>query len=100
MSRTCTYCGKRAYSDYCVQHKPHKRITQKGKKALAYDEWRDAVAIPYLDDKYGHVCASCGKGGRLDVDHIQKRRMGGAPSRTMNISNVQYLCRECHNAKG
>lgn len=80
-------------------HKPRKRITQKGKKALAYDEWRDTVAIPYLDKEYGHNCMNCGVGGKLDVDHISKRRMGGAPSRTMNLNNVQFLCRKCHSEK-
>lgn len=27
MSHQCTVCGKRAYSSYCVQHKPRKPIT-------------------------------------------------------------------------
>ena len=26
MAKVCTVCGKRAYSDYCVQHKPRKPI--------------------------------------------------------------------------
>lgn len=26
MAKQCTVCGKRAYSDYCVQHKPRKPI--------------------------------------------------------------------------
>jgi hypothetical protein len=26
MAKTCKVCGKRAYSDYCMQHKPRKPI--------------------------------------------------------------------------
>lgn len=77
--------------------KKPKRITRYGKKAMAYSEWRDEVARPYLVATYGNQCALCGaKDRRLDVDHIAKRRMGGAPSRTMNLENVRLLCRTCH----
>lgn len=98
----CSYCGKRAYSDYCVQHKPRKPIRKRGKKTLEYEAWRDAVAKPYLDEHFGKICAACG-GARchnklLDVDHIQNR--GSSPQAKMDLGNVQYLGRfPCHYEK-
>lgn len=104
MSKSCQVCGKRAYSDFCMQHKPRKQITKKGRKTTAYETWRDTIAIPYLDKTFGRVCAACGgercHNRQLDVDHIKKRGMGGAPSRTMDLNNVQYLGRfPCHFEK-
>lgn len=46
MSQSCLVCGKRAYSDYCVQHKPrkplktNKPIRRIGKKAQEWIEYR------------------------------------------------------------
>ena len=31
MSKTCTICGKRAYSDFCMQHKPRTSIKARSK---------------------------------------------------------------------
>lgn len=64
-----------------------------GKRAKEYDLWRREVAIPYLD-KQGHVCALCGKDGALDIDHIKKR--GSHPELKMELTNLRYLCRDCH----
>jgi len=102
MSRSCSVCGKRSYSDYCFQHKPRKRIDQKGKKTLEYEEWRDTVAIPYLTKHFGKVCALCGgercKNRQLDVDHKLKR--GSNPALKMDLNNVQFAGRyPCHYEK-
>lgn len=104
MSRTCKVCGKRAYSEFCMYHKPRKAIAKKGSSAKTYEAWRDEVAIPYLDATYGRKCNACGGercgNKQLDVDHIRKRGMGGARSRTMDLNNVQYLGRfPCHYEK-
>lgn len=102
MSKACIICGKRAYSDYCFQHKPKKRITQKGPKTIEYEAWRDEVARPYLDKHFGRVCASCGGtrcgNNQLDVDHKLKR--GSRADLKMDLDNVQYLGRyPCHFEK-
>lgn len=34
MSKSCTVCGKRAYSDFCVSHKPRKSIKTTPKHAV------------------------------------------------------------------
>lgn len=104
MAKRCSYrypdhmqCSRNCYGLYCFQHKPRKAIKQKGKHTIEYEEWRDNVAIPYLDATYGHSCVHCGATGKLDVDHIKPR--GSHYNLRMVLSNVQYLCRNCHRAK-
>lgn len=100
MSHTCRQCGVRAYSDWCWQHKPRKpieskkRIQQRGKEYERWKEFRENVAIPYLDKTFGHTCRCCGVGGQLDIDHIHNK--GSRPELKYQLSNLQYLCRECH----
>ena len=73
-------------------------------KRRQYENWRDKVAKPYLDEKYGRICRKCGKSncdscerGVLEVDHIIGR--AARPDLKMSLENVQYLCRECHYQK-
>lgn len=78
-----------------MQHKPRKRIKQMGRRGMEYKEWRDNVAIPYLDTTFGRKCSVEGcKNTNLDVDHILKR--GSHPELKMDLSNVRYLCRTHH----
>ena len=44
----------------------------------------------------GYRCRSCGRPGRLEVDHITPMARGGAP---LDENNLQTLCRSCHIAK-
>lgn len=94
---TCNVCGKRAYSEYCVRHKPRKPIKQRGKKAIEYEKWRDTIAKPYLDKTFGHRCVDCGAIEGLTVDHIKTR--GSRADLKKELSNVQYLCWNCHRDK-
>lgn len=100
MAKYCTICGKRAYSDYCVTHKPRKPITQRGKRTIEYETWRDTIARPFLDS-LGRQCAICGSINNLQIDHILNR--GSRPDLKMSLSNVQYLCdgppNWCHTKK-
>ena len=41
-------------------------------------------------------CRSCGRAGRLEVDHIRPLRAGGDP---WDPGNLQTLCRSCHVRK-
>lgn len=102
MSKSCSVCGKRSYSDYCFQHKPRKPITQRGKKTIEYEHWRDTVARPYLIARYGLRCALCSGircgNKQLDVDHKKKR--GSNPALKMDLNNVQLVGRfPCHYEK-
>lgn len=91
-----------ARGELCFVHKPRKAIKKKGKRTLEYEQWRDEVAIPYLDKTTGRVCqvcfgARCGN-RQLDVDHIKNR--GSHYKLRMSLHNIQYLGREpCHRLK-
>jgi 5-methylcytosine-specific restriction endonuclease McrA len=98
--KACKWCGSDMhYQSFCSRRprKPlaqRKPIKKRGTRTIQYEKWRDEVAIPYLDKTYGHNCRKCGVGGKLDVQHIQKR--GSHPELKMVLSNVEYLCRLCH----
>jgi 5-methylcytosine-specific restriction endonuclease McrA len=97
MSMSCIKCGKRAYSEFCVAHKPRKPIKQIGKRTVAYNKWRNEIAKPFLDDNFGHVCSNCQATEGLEVDHILTR--GSRADLKMNLTNVQWLCGPCHRKK-
>jgi len=85
-------------------HKPRKPIArlkrprQQGKEYERWKKFRDEVAKPYLDEKFGHFCRCCGVGGSLDVDHINA--VGSHPQLKYQLSNTQWLCRfPCHRNK-
>ena len=44
-------------------------------------------------DRDGWKCRTCGRGGRLECDHIQRLEDGGA---LYDLGNLQTLCRGCH----
>jgi 5-methylcytosine-specific restriction endonuclease McrA len=97
--KPCKLCQQFGHYPYKCRLNPKKpkSIKRLSRRGLIYKQWRDDVAKPYLIAKDGYKCALCGSTDRkLDIDHIAKRRMGGAPSRTMNINNVRFLCRPCH----
>ena len=47
-------------------------------------------------DRDGWRCQTCGKVGRMEVDHIKRLEDGGA---VYDLANLQSLCRGCHIAK-
>ena len=44
-------------------------------------------------ERDGWRCVSCGRAGRLQVDHIQMLSEGGEP---YELGNLQALCIPCH----
>jgi 5-methylcytosine-specific restriction endonuclease McrA len=96
----CEICNKRAYSNFCVQHKPRKPIAQNvkpkphGKQYELWQDFRLRTAIPYLDRTHGHSCVCCGTSQGLDIDHIVNK--GSRPDLKYAVENLQYLCRSCH----
>lgn len=98
----CSICASPSHYPTFCPYKKRKPISQRGKRSEIYEGWKKTVAIPYLDAKYGRVCAACGGarcGNRqLDVDH--KLGRGSHPSLKMDVKNVQYLGRfPCHFEK-
>lgn len=57
-------------------------------------QWRAARRA--VLDRDGYRCQSCGKAGRLEVDHIKPLKSGG---KEFELGNLQALCRPCHFAK-
>ena len=56
--------------------------------------WQCARRIVLQRD--GYRCQSCGKAGRLEVDHVIPLQHGGHPTAP---DNLQTLCRQCHIQK-
>lgn len=103
MAKKCKQpnCVNNSYGEYCWRHKPRKpisRITRPKQKGKEYERWRkfrEEVAIPYMDEHYGHHCRCCGRSDvPLDIDHIQGK--GARPELKYQLSNLQYLDRICH----
>jgi len=75
-----------------------KRMNPVGKQTRRYTAFRNNVAYPALVERDSERCAMCGKTNiPLDVDHIKKR--GSHPELKYELTNLQLLCRSCHNAK-
>lgn len=83
-----------------------KPIKQRGKAAKQWDTFRDKVARPYLDKKYGLACVDCGSMPeqkvdgtyyRHDVDHVKGK--GSHPELKFDVTNMVYRCRPCHIEK-
>lgn len=101
ITRLCPRCRiKRASNKQVAQRKPLPRarnpIPQRGKHAKKWETFRDKVAKPYLDKKYGRVCSveGCDVTNPLDVDHIKSR--GAHPELRYEVTNLRYLCRPHH----
>jgi hypothetical protein len=86
--------------------KRQKPITQRGKEAKKWDLFRDKVARPYLDNKFGLACTDCGvmppvkEDGtfyRHDVDHVKGK--GSHVEQKYDVKNMVYRCRPCHVLK-
>jgi len=50
----------------------------------------------FILDRDNWRCQSCGRAGRLEVDHILAVHLGGE---FWDAGNLQSLCRPCHFAK-
>ena len=47
-------------------------------------------------DRSGYRCQTCGRAGRLEVDHVKPLDAGGD---LYDLDNLQSLCRGCHILK-
>lgn len=52
----CANCGSNYHYQTLCTLKKRKPISQRGKHAKLWEAFRDKVAKPYLDKKYGHIC--------------------------------------------
>lgn len=100
--KPCPECGSLFHAAW--YHKPRKamvttkRLKPIGKQGQRYKVFRDTVAYPYLVRTFGEKCANCGRTDvPLDVDHKLKR--GSHAELKYELTNLQLLCRPCHNRK-
>lgn len=98
-NKTCQKCGQLGHSKFYCRNVPRKPISQRGKEAKRWDLFRDKVAKPFLDNKFGHICnfEGCSETKNLDVDHIKTR--GAHHELKYDVKNMQYLCRYHHSLK-
>ena len=72
-----------------------KPVMYRGKTVLGLNIWKRVCstcqkqAHKYRKDK----CDKCGSKKQLEIDHIDRNRSNNEPS------NLQTLCRPCHNIK-
>lgn len=99
VKKLCANCGSQWHYQTFCPYKTRKPIPQRGKHAKLWETFRDKVAKPYLDKKYGHICneKACLVTDQLDVDHVKER--GSNPGLRYDVKNVQYLCRPHHREK-
>lgn len=93
MAKTCTTCGKRSYSDYCVQHKPKKQ-PKAGKHTLKDRQENKKFRESKLNHEGYLICERCGSWFGSDADHIKKKSTH--PELRYDEKNKQILCRDCH----
>lgn len=116
IQRMCKDCGRSIIVYSTVQtrcpkcqiarQKPkvYKPIKQVGKETERYNAWRDTIARPYLEQRFGRACSFCklpapvneetGIEGWHQVDHINKR--GSHIKQKFDVHNVRFLCDKCH----
>ena len=66
----------------------HQRLQVLGRR------WQHLRRLVLARDSYR--CRTCGRPGRLEVDHVTPLEWGGSPWST---ANLQALCRGCHVRK-
>jgi 5-methylcytosine-specific restriction endonuclease McrA len=66
---------------------------------MDYQDWKELIARPSVVERDGNKCQCVGGCWRIgtDLDHI--RNKGSRPDLKKDISNLQLLCRICHNNK-
>lgn len=107
MSMQCKVCGKRAYSDYCVQHKPKKplkrtRIKQRSKESFKWQDFRKKYLELHPPNHEGYyICYLCHKwvtAEDITLDHVEAR--SHSAHLRYNEDNIEFCCGPCNSRKG
>lgn len=112
MSKSCIVCGKRAYSDYCVQHKPRRPIARSkqiapakkpisfiGKQARKWIATRKLWISLHPGPLYRcHYCSCIMNLEAMTLDHIIPRSR--RPDLRYVLSNLIPACGPCNTLKG
>lgn len=116
----CAYCGKIAHRCDCArEHSRLRQILARRTDSSYLPLWRESpykrgvppqvkkaeraalrklykAAYAELVGRYGQVCANCGSGEKLVLDHVLSIAKGGLST----VDNLQLLCAECNRLKG
>jgi len=84
------------------QTKPDLRLyhREKAKRRKMQDRGQTPVQIPVSAirqrfNKFGNCCAYCGKGGDMEIEHVEPISSGGAH----DIGNIVPACSRCNTSK-
>lgn len=107
MPKRCSYrfpdhmqCSRNCYGQYCIQHKPRKRIRQISDKQAEYHKWLEEVARPYLIEKFGNVCSCCMRTFKTKLDIEHTKEVGSHAELKKDLNNMTLMCRfPCHRNK-
>ena len=97
MLNKCTYCGETNHTSITCFKKPKKRIKQRGKQSLRYEEWRNTIAYPYVYEKQNGRCLDSNVKldyGRGDLHHTKGRGEFKYDKKTLVL-----LTRKAHQAR-
>ncbi len=105
MSKHCLKCGKRAYSDYCMQHKPRKPISKIGKQGklnqATSKEFRDSLEPDRIYVCYLQIHPYCLRQLRYEQvvpEHVEAKSR--SPHLRHNLKNIWVSCVFCNGLKG
>jgi len=105
MSRVCLTCGKRAYSAYCMQHKPRKPINKIGKRgkqnAKTSKLFRDTLNRLELHICYLQIheyCPGTMLAEQVVPEHVKSK--SGSPELRDDLNNIWKSCVWCNGLKG
>jgi len=105
MSRQCLTCGKRAYSDYCVQHKPRKPLNKLGKRGkqnkITSDRFRSTLnpdQIYYCYLQIHEYCPVTLTADQVVPEHVKSK--SGSPELRDSLENIKKACTWCNGLKG
>jgi 5-methylcytosine-specific restriction enzyme A len=102
-------CSKLTRDSHCAKHKPehttynpeYETTNQRVEDKKFYNSKRWRKFRMYVANSKPMICAECQKAGRIRIggqlDHIKPRK--DYPELAFDEDNMQWLCREHHNAK-
>jgi 5-methylcytosine-specific restriction endonuclease McrA len=102
MAKVCQYqdCTNNCYGDFCLRHKPRKRIRQQGKQAKLWNQVRNEWLI---ENGTYHDCYICGvklNETTLTIDHVIPRSNAKNYANRHDPSNLRPACWTCNSLKG
>ena len=102
----CTVCGKKAFSDFCMAHKPRKamtttkpmnkvgKVTKQTNAAVA--KWKRTQATNHQGYYECYICHKWVP--YLMAEHVKSKARN--PDRRTDLENLKPSCADCNREKG